>query len=431
MGLAKTVESWGKAQVIESNDEHALSPQVAMDGEGNAIAVWNTWDGTLYSIWSNRYVVGEGWGLATPIETDDMSAEFPQVAMDGEGNAIAVWQQSDGSRFSIWSNRYVVGEGWGLAQPIETEIFGASSPQVAMDRDGNAIAVWEQADGTQWNIWSNRFAVGVGWGVAELVETNDGSAYHPQVATDGDGDAIAVWFQWDGSRFSIWSNRFDFGEGWGLATLLETDDSYALSPQVVMDGDGNAIAVWQQLGNIWSNRYVVEDGWGDAELIENEDVNGDLPQVAMDGNGNAVAVWNQWDGTLYSIWSNRYVVGEGWGLATPIETDNGDAMLPQVAMDDDGNAVAVWYQWDGTACSIFSNRYTVGVGWDDAQLIETYNRYAYDPQVVMDGEGNAVAVWHQWDGTCYSIFSNRYDSLADQYQHRHSTGNPDGDAAAL
>jgi uncharacterized protein YbdZ (MbtH family) len=208
MGLAKTVESWGKAQVIESNDEHALSPQVAMDGEGNAIAVWNTWDGTLYSIWSNRYVVGEGWGLATPIETDDMSAEFPQVAMDGEGNAIAVWQQSDGSRFSIWSNRYVVGEGWGLAQPIETEIFGASSPQVAMDRDGNAIAVWEQADGTQWNIWSNRFAVGVGWGVAELVETNDGSAYHPQVATDGDGDAIAVWFQWDGSRFSIWSNRF-------------------------------------------------------------------------------------------------------------------------------------------------------------------------------------------------------------------------------
>ena len=35
-----------------------------------------------------------------------------------------------------------------------------------------------------------------------------------------------------------------------------------------------------------------------AELAQN-------PRVAVDGNGNAVAVWEQWDGARLVIWANR------------------------------------------------------------------------------------------------------------------------------
>lgn len=41
------------------------------------------------------------------IETDDTGdAQFPQIAMDSSGNALAVWHQSDGTRFNIWANRF-------------------------------------------------------------------------------------------------------------------------------------------------------------------------------------------------------------------------------------------------------------------------------------------------------------------------------------
>jgi hypothetical protein len=47
-------------------------------------------------------------------------------------------------------------------------------------------------------------------GAAALIETdNAGDAYEPQIAFDSSGNAIAVWYQWDGTRDNIWANRFD------------------------------------------------------------------------------------------------------------------------------------------------------------------------------------------------------------------------------
>jgi hypothetical protein len=432
-GLAETVEGWGDAELIDAEDGNANIPQVAMDRDGNAIAVWFQFDGTRNNIWSNRYVVGVGWGDAQLIETDDANAEHPQVAMNGDGDAVAVWRQFDGYHNNIWSNRYIVGDGWGDALIIGLDPImpagDADWPQVAMDGDGNAVAVWQVWMGTQQSIWSNQYVVGDGWYYAWPIEYDHADARSPQVAMDGDGNAVAVWHQWDGKN--IWSSRYVVGDDWGDwgdAELIETGDGDAYSPEVAVDEDGNAIAVWRQWdgtnSNIWSNRYDVVDGcWGDAQPIETDVEVAYSPQVAIDGEGNAIAVWEQ----SISIWSNRYVVGEGWGLAQPIETDDMSAAeFPQVAMDGKGNAIAVWRQLDDPSPSIWSNRYVVGVGWGLATLIETEDEEAVCPQVAMDANGNAVAVWQQYDGATWNIWSNRFNSLVDHYQYRHHTGNLEG-----
>ncbi|MGC2165325.1 MAG: hypothetical protein WA632_04865, partial [Gallionella sp.] len=100
-----------------------------------------------------------GWGAAELIETDDTdSALSPQIAFDSSGNALAVWQQRDGTRYNILANRYTAGSGWGTAKLIESDDTGdASDPQIAFDASGNALAVWQQYDGTRYNILANRF----------------------------------------------------------------------------------------------------------------------------------------------------------------------------------------------------------------------------------------------------------------------------------
>ena len=146
----------------------------------------------------------------------------------------------------------------------------------------------------------------------------------------------------------------------------------------------------------------VDAGWRMAELIETDNTGHAYnSQVAVDGSGNGVAVWQQWDGTHDNIWSNRYVVGAGWGTATLVELDaSGPAQCPQVAVDDSGNAIAVWHQWDGTLNSIYSNRYVVGTGWGTPTLIETGDSgHAQFPQVAIHGSGDAMVVWNQHDGT--------------------------------
>jgi hypothetical protein len=166
-GTGGTPKEWGDAVLIETNNPgnpygHAYGPQVAIDANGNAVAVWYQWGGTRTNIWSNRYTPSSGWGTAELIEADDSGdASEPQVAIDPNGNALAVWHQFDGTRTNIWSNRYTPSGGWGTAQLIETDDSGdASEPQVAIDPAGNAVAVWYQWGewgDTRIYIWSNHF----------------------------------------------------------------------------------------------------------------------------------------------------------------------------------------------------------------------------------------------------------------------------------
>jgi hypothetical protein len=357
-------------------------------------------------------------GTAERIESNAASAFQPQIAFAANGNAIAVWLQMDGMNQNVWANRYVAGTGWGTAELIETDnTRHAFNPQIASDPNGNAIAVWFQEDGTRYNIWANRYVAGTGWGTAELIETdNAGFAFHPQIAFDPGGNAIAVWYQSDGTRTNVWARRHVAGSGWGTAELIETDNAGSVSgPQISFDPNGNAIAVWNQHDgtreNIWANRYVAGTGWGTAELIETDNAGYAFnPEVAIDPNGNAVVVWNQFDGTRNNLWANRYAAGTGWGTAELIETDNaGSALYPQIAIGADGNAIAVWYQSDGTRDNVWTNRYVAGTGWGTAELIETDNADAVDlPQIAMDPLGNAIAVWAQYDGTTGNIWANRY-----------------------
>jgi len=403
-------KAWGTSQLLESdNAGTAEIPQVAIDPDGNAIAVWRQLDG----IWSNRYTPASGWGTAELCEKDvyQGSPDNPQVAMDPDGNAIAVWDQW-GDANNIWSNRYTPASGWGTAGLLEVNAEDAWYPQVAIDPNGNAIAVWEQGghfeEGAMTHIWANRYTPASGWGTAELIETDNAGDHQPlysipQVAIDPDGNAIAVWQQYDGTRYNIWANRYIPASGWGTAELIETDNAGdAEIPQVAMGPDGNAIVVWVQSDGIWSNRYTPASGWAAAGFFAGIAV---LPQVAIDSNGNAIVVWVQSDG----IWSNRYTPASGWGTARRIEGNAENVWNPQVAINPDGDAIVVWQQSDGTRDNLWANRYTPASGWGRAECIEGNAENVWNPQVAIDPDGNAIAVWEQWDGTRYNIWSNRFE----------------------
>jgi hypothetical protein len=188
-----------------------------MDAEGTAVAVWHQDDGTRDNIWFNRYQVTDGWGTAEPIVTDDAddaNANFPQVAVNAEGTAVVVWERSHGTTVDIWSNRYTPSRGWRSPERIEANEGGSLKPKVAVDAEGNAVAVWTQYEGgtpDNDNVWSNHYdAAAARWGVAQAIEEYDpGNAWTPQVAMNPDGNVIAVWVQGEAVTGQIWSNRIE------------------------------------------------------------------------------------------------------------------------------------------------------------------------------------------------------------------------------
>jgi len=399
---------WGSAARIETDDAgDAVNPQVAFDLSGHAIAVWSQSDGTRFNIWANRFAPDIGWGVAERIETDDAGdAIDPQIAIDANGpnaQALVVWSQSDGTRFNILANGFAPDIGWGVAERIETDNAGdAVDPRVSIGTDGQAVAVWSQSDGTRFNILANGFAPDTGWGVAERVETdNAGDAVDPRVSIGTDGQAVAVWSQFDGTRLNAWTNRFKPNTGWGVPERIETDDAgNAVDPEVAVDSSGQALAVWSQWdragGHIWSNHYTPASGWGGADRIGSDDVYGSDPQVAIDSNGNALAVWSNGPGAIYA---NRSTTTMGWGVAEPI----GVGVYPQVTFDAAGRALAIWANAPDSICA---SRFTPKLGWGPAKRIGSGDLYG--TQLAANPDGQALAVWSRSNYDRSSIWTNRF-----------------------
>ena len=172
------------------------------------------------SIYVNRFdAVNETWSGAELVEEERAySTREPDVAIDGAGNVFVVWlqQSPDYSTENLMANRYDVAAGtWSGPRLLELDDTAQSRPivsqQVVADNLGNAVVVWIQSDGVRQNVRAARYSTDVGdWLPADLLENIDtGDANAPHLVIDrATGDAMVVWHHSDGSNVNIWANRF-------------------------------------------------------------------------------------------------------------------------------------------------------------------------------------------------------------------------------
>jgi hypothetical protein len=379
------------------------------------------------------------WQTPTTIETLGNDASQPRIAVDSSGNALVVWtQQLDGANRHVWANRHTTA-GWQTPVMINADPVGntsTGSPQVFFHDGGNGLAVWTQTDAGVAAIWENRYAPGAGWGMADkIVETNGA----PQIAVQANGNAMMVWSRTFNTSADIWASRYTPAGGWSMPVLIETNsDGRADEPRVAIDLAGNAIAVWQQSDgakfHIWTNRYSAGSGWGTAARLDTDDGQAGEPQVAMDYLGNAIAVWDQQIGLVSSIRTARYTPALGWSPAASIEaTGGGDTRQPHIAFDSIGMAMAVWAQakFPSNNYRIVARRHDPSTGWSTPVALDDNSDQSSNPRVAFDGYGNALVVWEQSATPAKpNIVANRYDNSSSSWGTPGAIDSDDGFVSA-
>ena len=411
--------TWGTSALIKTaNSFDASTPRIAVDQNGNVMAVWVQSDGTSQNIYAKQSSILD---TAAPVllETSTMPADSPQIAADLKGNFIAVWRQAwktaNGALYGVYASRYD-GQSWSAPAVVyvdtaRNDVTANGDLRIAMDPNGNAVVAWSVYDWS-WNhnsVRASRYIVGTGWTDATNISTEAvQSANSPQVAMDASGNAIVIWRQDAGSTNSVagvLAMRYTVGTGWGTSALIgpSVGSSDGQSPQIAFDSSGNALAVWNDYPkpNMRSNRYVVGTGWGTVVTVTSgtpANSPDEGAKLAFDKNGNAMAVWNRYGSVLYA---SRYAAGIGWGNASIIES-NGTDYSQQVAFDQSGNAIAIWANYSCNSYNIQAASYVVGSGWgavnrcyEGSFSINTTLDYASDPQLVIDSSGRATAVWVQ------------------------------------
>jgi hypothetical protein len=83
---------------------------------------------------------------------------FLSMKLEANGDAHIFWTESDLTRSSLWSNHFVASSGTVTPEiAIENGTSNVERPVLAVNATGNALLVWEQSDGARTNIWASRF----------------------------------------------------------------------------------------------------------------------------------------------------------------------------------------------------------------------------------------------------------------------------------
>jgi hypothetical protein len=417
----------------------SMEPEAAFDNNGNAIIVWEQYNDQGYNIHKSEYR-GGSWTHPTslndhinPIGPGD--AYGPQVAMDASGNAIITWLQDDQSSIrQIYKSEYR-GSVWthptSLSDNISPDGTAVTWPSLAMNNTGSAIITWTQPEAAVYQVFKSEYRGGA-WthpsGISDNISPAAQNAQNPIVSIDDAGNSLIVWNQSDGLNMQVFKSEYRLGV-WvhptNLSNYISVPGRSANGAQVAMDNNGNAVIVWRQYNGANNQIFKSEYRLGawihpvdQNDNISPDGYNADRSQVAMDDSGNAIIVWYQYVASIPQIYKSEYRLS-AWthpaDINDKISVTGTGALYPQVAMAN-GNAIIVWEQDDASArpqvfkAEYRSNTWSYPSGLAD--FISPVSGRGNAPQVAMDNAGNALIVWRQRTSYDYGIFIAEYRSSA-------------------
>lgn len=408
------------------------NPQVAMDAQGDALAVWQ--DSCGYAIRASLFTPVTGWGPSMLVGEPYWYSESPQIAMNASGGAIVVWETFQGNHFDPWANVYTPGTGWGTAVRLDYGTNYTQDVGVGLDKAGNAVATWLEYESGSYHTVIRRYSVGSGWGPWLHPMTISSYAYSTSVSVDSGGNAVVAWVDYDSGNYNVWADRYDNATGWSGAVNIESQTNGALfwEPVRTAANNGTAAVVWTMSGpagdsqSVWANHYIRHVGWGTESDVDGFTGTTDLPgypNVVVDSTGNATVVFqveNSGASTLqYAPYSVRYDTFTA-AVSGPTELDyfRASSAAPLIAVDPAGNALAVWNYNDNPDTTqparngILTNRYTFGSGWNGYWQTQSAEwDESIQPnwlQLETNAAGDAIFSWTQDDGVIWNGYASLY-----------------------
>jgi hypothetical protein len=333
---------------------------------------------------------------------------------DGEGGAIAVWIETMGGLFaqrvdSLGLRRWT-DEGITLC-PGD---WRQDHPRIIPTSAGGAVVTWQDGRNGYNDIFAQRIdasgaeqwtATGIG------ICTDAAEQQQPKIIPDGAGGAIICWQDYRGGNADIYAQRVDESGAalWaadGVAVCTYTSGQEL--PEILSDGSGGAIILWQddRLGNkdIYAQR-IDSDGervWFavDGEIVCVKDNDQSNFQAVADGAGGAIVTWQQPEYDIYAQMINASGT-YAWGLAgTPVCSYSANQLLPRIASDGAGGAIIAWIDaryasYPYKSGDVFAQR----ISPDGTKLWAQDGVYLTDHctntvcDIVADDSGGAIVTW--------------------------------------
>lgn len=353
---------FGAVRDLSDPASDSSSPVLAVDRQGNATVAW--YHGPDGVIQARFRPAGADWSAIQTLSA--ITTGLPALAAGDNGAAVVVWAR---------------GIGGGVAQveaavrPAGSGTFGGALPvspntgqtcghlRVAMDAAGDVAALWTERTpdpNARYLVESNVKAAGAAAFAGSQVRSTEATGSSPcntDIQITPEGRALAMWDFSDGTvpTYVEYADRTgsSFATGaWSGNVKVSSPTEEARSPLLAFDDSGNATATWL-VGSFAMNQQVVSSsvraglgGFSPTKPLTGPNADNDKA-VGASSNGDAMVAFVGMSNGNDAVFSARRQPGTDLGEVTPIVVapPAGATVTfggPDIALDDQGNAFAIW-----------------------------------------------------------------------------------------
>ena len=187
------------------------------------------------------------------------------------------------------------------------------------------------------------------------------------------------------------------------------------APTIIADGAGGAFVAWRDFrdgsnANVYLQRLsaglALAPGWPvDGIAVAAAPAYQAGFQLVLDGTGGVIVVWQDQRGGFFDIYAQRVTadgtIAPGWpedGL--PLCVASADQTRPAIASDGAGGAIVLWEDWRSAApyADLYATRVTpdgtIAPGWaPNGSPVSTTPNHEGNPVALADGAGGAIIAW--------------------------------------
>lgn len=243
------------------------------------------------------------------------------------------------------------------------------------------------------------------------VIVHPGEQTQPVMVSDGQGGAILAWQDHRSGEADIHAQRIgpDGTPQWAAdGVAICTVTGFQTQPRITSDGAGGAIIVWTDYrsvdGDVYAQRVSPNGStlWISGGVPLCDDTEPQLGvEIVADGSGGVIAVWEDFRaGSSGDLFAQRVLNGgsPAWAAnGVPVTVAAGAQGEPALAADGAGGAIVVWRDLGASADGdLRAQRIDPGGGLDwsaDGVSVCDAAGAQYDVQAVPDGSYGVVVVW--------------------------------------
>jgi hypothetical protein len=322
---------WSAASPLGSGGEQM---DVAMGAHGDVAMAWASFVAGKLTAQVVTRAPSESFSVPLMLSSSGSESKAPVVAVDGAGEAVAVWP-AVGSNYIIEAAT-VSGAAVSAAQKLSAPGENAISPAVTVDERGDAIVAWTRDNGSEQVVQAAFRPAGGHFGTAVNLPTKSGNAMHPEVAIDAAGDATVVWERFNGADEIVeQATRLAATGAFTAPTELANSSAYPMEPSVAMNAAGDTAVAWVSPGVekvIQAAARPAGGSFGKPANLTGEVPAASQPQVALDGQGESTVVWTGNFVVEYATGTRTGVFSGPKGLAF-------EAWYPSIAEDAAGDTL--------------------------------------------------------------------------------------------